>query len=128
MGPLEWNRCKRLHDGGMDGGKGLRDWGKDTSPTWERIRDGRHEMSRIDFFISRGLKTWTGEKKEKLTSDHWALHTDIDWSGENSESEVLREKIDCDLLWKEVARGEEEEGNGDSRGSKDWKGALRMRN
>lgn len=74
--------------------------------TWERTRNGRAERSRIDLFLSRGEKDWGEVRKQKLTSDHWALVSDIDW-GEKSET-LERRAVDWTGLEKEVERLKEE--------------------
>ena len=47
-----------------------------SGPTWERIREGRRESSRIDFVISKGKSEWLLIKSTKLVSDHWVMHRD----------------------------------------------------
>ena len=42
----------------------------DSSPTWERTREGRRESSRINFVISKDRSDWSPIKSTKLLSDH----------------------------------------------------------
>ena len=47
---------------------------EDSRPTWERVREGRRESSRIDFVISKDNSEWLLIRSIKLLSDYWAIH------------------------------------------------------
>jgi len=85
--------------------------GEYDGPTWERIGNGRKQQSWIDLFISRGPKNWQKVKSDKFLSDHWAITTEIDWNGKLEE--VVREKINCDILGVDLEMVEEDEKKGD---------------
>jgi len=91
--------------------KGFEIGGEYNGPTWERIVNGRKQQSRIDLFISRGPKNWQKVKSDKFLSDHWAIMAEIDWNGKLEE--VVREKIDWDILGGELEMAEEDEEKGD---------------
>jgi len=91
--------------------KGFEIGGEYDGPTWERIVNGRRQQSRIDLFISKGPKNWQKVKSDKFLSDHWAIMAEIDWNGKLEE--VVREKIDWDILRVELEMAKEDEEKGD---------------
>jgi len=91
--------------------KGFEIGGEYDGPPWERIVNGRRQQSRIDLFSSRGPKNWQKVKSDKFLLDHWTIMPEIDWNGKLEE--VLREKIDWDILAGELHIAQEDEEKGD---------------
>jgi len=101
-------------------GKDVKEWivergfkigGEYEGPTGERIVNRRRQQSWIDLFISKGPKNWQKVKSDKFLSHHWAIIAEIDWNGKLEE--VVREKIDWDILSRELNMLEEDEEKGD---------------
>src|SRR5438105_3918790 len=78
--------------------------------TWERVRGGRLEQSRIDLAWVRDTTT-PPTTQVKLSSDHWALAIELPWNKEKLED--IREAVDWDQLEREIVgqedRSEEEQ-------------------
>jgi len=91
--------------------QGLEIGGEYDGPTWERTVNGCRQQSRIDLFISRGLKNWQKVKREKFLSNHWAITAEMDRS--RKLEEVLREKIDWAIIGGELEMAEEDKRNRD---------------
>ena len=116
-------------------GKDVKEWivergfkigGEYEGPTGERIVNRRRQQSWIDLFISRGPKNWQKIKSDKFLSDHWAIMAEIDWNGKSEE--VLREKIDWDILGGNYTWQRKTRKKGTSTGMTNWRVTLHTKN
>ncbi|RPB20368.1 hypothetical protein L211DRAFT_852394 [Terfezia boudieri ATCC MYA-4762] len=77
--------------------------------TWERKRGENLERSRIDLFLSRGEASWEGMRREKLSSDYWAIKAEIEYEEEEVEQgSEEKEVVDWRRLEKIVESLEKE--------------------
>ncbi|RPB27053.1 hypothetical protein L211DRAFT_846604 [Terfezia boudieri ATCC MYA-4762] len=110
-------------------GRTMADWligngwsiaGRDSGWTWERMRRGRIERSRIDLFLSKE-KEWEGVRKEKLASDHWALLSDILWEDSRESRVLMKRKV---VNWESLEREVDEVMEAGAEAEEKWVGGL----